>query len=66
MAHVETVEQCNILNWCYSMCCSGVEYHYFVDINISVLFYHVEYYYYWHVYIPGYPIWTTDLGFLKL
>ena len=36
MAPVENIEQCNILNWCYSMCCSGVEYHYFVFLLISI------------------------------
>ena len=35
------------------------------NIIINVLFHHADYGYYWHVYVHGYPIWTTELGFLE-
>ena len=39
---------------------------FFINIMNNVLFYHGGYLFDWHVYVHGYAIWTTDLGFLKL
>ena len=51
---------------CASFWCSRSLSYFFIDVAINGLFYRGEYWYHWHVYVHGYPNWTTDLGFLKL
>ena len=45
--------------WCWmSLTC------FLTNIHINVYFYHGVHWPYWHVYVPDYPIWTTDFFFL--
>ena len=38
----------------------------FLVITISILFHNDNYDYCWNVYVHGYSVWVTELGFLKL
>ena len=65
----DAVPHRSLQNFFGCVCCPNVECHYlifFTNIIINVLFHYGDNWYYWLVYVCGYPIWTTDLGFQKL